>query len=51
MVLADIRKVFCKTTAGGHPLFQSYRQKTGVPFYTCADEQSVDWLIAPLHRF
>jgi hypothetical protein len=33
------------------PTLQSYRLETGILFYACADQKSVDWLIAALHGF
>jgi hypothetical protein len=51
LVLAKIGEVFCETLDGGRPLLRSHRLERDIIFYACADQRSVDWLIAALHGF
>jgi hypothetical protein len=51
LVLAKVREVFRKTPNGERPLLRSYSLERGISFYACADQRSVDWLIAVLHGF
>jgi hypothetical protein len=51
LVLAKVGEVFHETPVGVRPLLPSYRLETGILFYVCAGQWSVDWLIAAPHGF